>query len=290
MRADDGIRAWANERPRRPIQIDAAEEDPCAEAERQAGRRRLAGARGRARRRGGRGLAGRRRRPRSRGSGRGIAGGPGRQPGALGARPPPRLAAGGRSAGYRRGRQDRHRDRRRGCGARRGDGRSHARPPGTPSSRPRCPSPPPAPRRPRSSRARSRARPSRASPPTSFLVREGPTHRRRRSRLPGIPSGEPPGSSPRPSCSTRSARDDDAAEDFARLATPPLATALAESPPRLPADVKVPQARVLNVVLGESGRQAERGQRLAGSPAGRQRAPADPEAPGDGWLVTEVRG
>ena len=46
-------------------------------------------------------------------------------------------------------------------------------------------------------------------------------------------------------------RADDASEDFQRLATPALAQALSESPPRLPADVKVPEARVLNVVAGE---------------------------------------
>ena len=44
---------------------------------------------------------------------------------------------------------------------------------------------------------------------------------------------------------------DDAADDFERLATPALAASLKESPPRLPADVKVPEARVLNVVVGE---------------------------------------
>jgi hypothetical protein len=44
---------------------------------------------------------------------------------------------------------------------------------------------------------------------------------------------------------------DDAAEDFDRLATPALARSLSESPPRLPADVEVPEARVLNVVVGE---------------------------------------
>jgi hypothetical protein len=37
---------------------------------------------------------------------------------------------------------------------------------------------------------------------------------------------------------------------FAETATPELASALGERPPRLPADVKVPKARVLNIVPG----------------------------------------
>ena len=45
-------------------------------------------------------------------------------------------------------------------------------------------------------------------------------------------------------------RADDAADDFERLATPALAKSLRESPPRLPSEVKVPEARVLNVVIG----------------------------------------
>jgi hypothetical protein len=44
---------------------------------------------------------------------------------------------------------------------------------------------------------------------------------------------------------------DEAAEKFEQLATPALAHSLSESPPRLPADVKVPEARVLNVVVGK---------------------------------------
>ena len=44
---------------------------------------------------------------------------------------------------------------------------------------------------------------------------------------------------------------DEAADDFERLATPALADSLKESPPRLPKNVKVPEARVLNVVVGE---------------------------------------
>jgi hypothetical protein len=44
---------------------------------------------------------------------------------------------------------------------------------------------------------------------------------------------------------------DDVAEQFQRLATPALAASLKLSPPRLPSNVKVPEARVLNVVLGK---------------------------------------
>jgi hypothetical protein len=41
---------------------------------------------------------------------------------------------------------------------------------------------------------------------------------------------------------------------FAATATKPLAKSLAADPPRLPAGAKVPQARVLNVVLGAAGK------------------------------------
>ncbi len=44
---------------------------------------------------------------------------------------------------------------------------------------------------------------------------------------------------------------DDVAAEFERLATPALAASLKESPPRLPSNMKVPEARVLNVVLSE---------------------------------------
>ena len=85
-------------------------------------------------------------------------------------------------------------------------------------------------------------------------------------------------------------RADDAAEDFARLATPPLVKALAESPPRLPDDVKVPKARVLNVVPGEAdGKRIEVSVSLV-----RLQAVSELrltlKRSGDGWLVTEVRG
>jgi hypothetical protein len=42
---------------------------------------------------------------------------------------------------------------------------------------------------------------------------------------------------------------------FAATATKPLVKALAADPPRLPATGKVPQARVLNVVIGEAGKE-----------------------------------
>jgi hypothetical protein len=49
--------------------------------------------------------------------------------------------------------------------------------------------------------------------------------------------------------------NDKTAAVFAQTATKPLAKALAKDPPRLPARAKVPQARVLNVVLGDAGKQ-----------------------------------
>jgi hypothetical protein len=42
---------------------------------------------------------------------------------------------------------------------------------------------------------------------------------------------------------------------FADTATKALAKALESDPPRLPANGKVPKARVLNVVLGDAGKQ-----------------------------------
>jgi hypothetical protein len=51
-------------------------------------------------------------------------------------------------------------------------------------------------------------------------------------------------------------RSDKATEAaFASTATKPLAKALKSDPPRLPASGKVPKARVLNVVLGDAGKQ-----------------------------------
>jgi hypothetical protein len=45
--------------------------------------------------------------------------------------------------------------------------------------------------------------------------------------------------------------DDEAARTFDQSATKPLASALSDNPPRLPEGDKVPEAQVLNVVLGE---------------------------------------
>ena len=45
--------------------------------------------------------------------------------------------------------------------------------------------------------------------------------------------------------------DRQAVQTFKSSATPPLASALSTNPPRLPAGEKVPEAKVLNVVLGE---------------------------------------
>lgn len=50
--------------------------------------------------------------------------------------------------------------------------------------------------------------------------------------------------------------DQKAVQTFKSSATPPLASALSTNPPRLPEGDKVPEARVLNVVLGEqTGKQ-----------------------------------
>jgi hypothetical protein len=45
--------------------------------------------------------------------------------------------------------------------------------------------------------------------------------------------------------------DERTASGFAATATPPLAKSLSEEPPRLPAGTKVPEAKVLNVVLAD---------------------------------------
>ena len=64
---------------------------------------------------------------------------------------------------------------------------------------------------------------------------------------------------------------------FAQTATKPLAKALAEDPPRLPSNRKVPQARVLNVVLGAAGKEQVTGERLARPAACCQRSPPHPD-------------
>ena len=97
---------------------------------------------------------------------------------------------------------------------------------------------------------------------------------------------------------------DDAADDFERLATPALARSLGESPPRLPADVPVPKARVLNVVVGEpkAGDPAAgaprdgRGETLVDASVSLVRLQAVSELrltlrrDGKSWRVTEIRG
>ena len=64
---------------------------------------------------------------------------------------------------------------------------------------------------------------------------------------------------------------------FAATATKPLVKSLAADPPRLPSNGKVPQARVLNVVLGTAAKNQVTAKRLARADAGDQRAAADPD-------------
>lgn len=77
---------------------------------------------------------------------------------------------------------------------------------------------------------------------------------------------------------------------FAATATPPLAKALAGDPPRLPADRKVPRARVLNVVLADATKK----QMTASVSLVRMRALSEVRLTltkeGDGWRVAQVLG
>ena len=86
----------------------------------------------------------------------------------------------------------------------------------------------------------------------------------------------------------RSSKKTDAA--FAPTATKPLAKALAKDPPRLPANRKVPQARVLNVVLGAAGKE----QVTASVSLVRLRAASEVRLTltktGDEWRVAQVLG
>jgi hypothetical protein len=86
----------------------------------------------------------------------------------------------------------------------------------------------------------------------------------------------------------RSNKKTDAA--FAATATKPLAKSLATDPPRLPASGKVPQARVLNVVLGAAGNQ----QVTASVSLVRLRATSEVRLTltkaGDQWRVAQVLG
>ena len=79
---------------------------------------------------------------------------------------------------------------------------------------------------------------------------------------------------------------------FAATATPALAKSLLKRPPRLPANVKVPKAKVLNIVAGALPRRRLHAQRLAA--AGRV-SPAScgcemEKLKGEGWRVTNVLG
>ncbi|MDX6606400.1 MAG: hypothetical protein QOD14_940 [Solirubrobacterales bacterium] len=77
---------------------------------------------------------------------------------------------------------------------------------------------------------------------------------------------------------------------FAATATKPLAKSLAADPPRLPATGKVPQARVLNVVLGAAGKE----QVTASVSLVRLRAISEVRLTltksGDQWRVAQVLG
>ncbi|MEK6277971.1 MAG: hypothetical protein AABM29_08165 [Actinomycetota bacterium] len=78
---------------------------------------------------------------------------------------------------------------------------------------------------------------------------------------------------------------------FARTATPALAKALGERPPRLPGEVNVPKARVVNVILGERQRQQIDASvsllRLGNLSELRLTLTKDRK---QGWAVSEVRG
>jgi hypothetical protein len=77
---------------------------------------------------------------------------------------------------------------------------------------------------------------------------------------------------------------------FAHTVTPALLKALRERPPRLPGEVDVPKARVLNVVLGEPQRKQVDASvsllRLGNVSELRLTLTKDK----DGWAVSEVRG
>jgi hypothetical protein len=77
---------------------------------------------------------------------------------------------------------------------------------------------------------------------------------------------------------------------FAQVADDPLAKALAEDPPRLPKGTEVPEAKVLNVVLGErQGTELEASVSLVRLEAASELRLTLRETP-EGWQVAEVRG
>ena len=108
--------------------------------------------------------------------------------------------------------------------------------------------PPPPPLRPRPAR----------SPPIRPPRPRLPAPTRRGPRPSPVPRPAPrrspsPANSPTPSSSTRSAaRSPRSRKAFAATATPELSKALLQRPPRQPANVKVPKAKVVNVVAGPS--------------------------------------
>ena len=93
--------------------------------------------------------------------------------------------------------------------------------------------------------------------------------------------------STRPAAATPAVR-----QAFGATATPALAKALLQRPPRLPANVKVPKAKVVNVVAGALARRRLPGQRLAAAGRRHQRAAArhGKAAKASGWRVTNVLG
>jgi hypothetical protein len=84
---------------------------------------------------------------------------------------------------------------------------------------------------------------------------------------------------------------DQVRERFARICTPALARSLAESPPRLPANVEVPKARVLNVVMGKrAGERVEASVSLVRLEAVSEVRLTLERSKRHGWRVSEVRG
>jgi hypothetical protein len=80
-------------------------------------------------------------------------------------------------------------------------------------------------------------------------------------------------------------------EQFTRICTPALARSLGESPPRLPANVKVPKARVLNVVIGTRTRErVEASAALLRLDAVSEVRLTLERSKKHGWRVSEVRG
>jgi hypothetical protein len=83
---------------------------------------------------------------------------------------------------------------------------------------------------------------------------------------------------------------DKTATTFAEVADDPLAKALSAEPPRLPEGTEVPEARVLNVVLGErDGKELEASISLVRLQAASELRLTLRETP-EGWQVAEVRG